>query len=125
MGTSNNDTIKAQHSRIKMSETCDRLEVMRNQEETTYLRSDYLKETKKSLSPDDEMIDQSCRKKMLNWYFQVVKHYNFHRSTVTIAMAYLDQFLSSGKATKAIQSRKEYRLAAMTALYLAIKLFEQ
>merc|ERR1712176_181471 len=40
-------------------------------------------------------------------------------------MAYLDQFLASGKATHAIQNRKEYQLAAMTALYLAIKLCER
>jgi len=116
--------MKAQHSQPKILEACDRLEVMRNQEESTYSRSDYLKETKKKSSPD-EMIDQSCRRKILNWYFQVVGHYHFHRSTVSMAMAYLDQYLSSGKATHAIKSRKEYRLAAMTALYLAIKLFEQ
>jgi len=104
-----------------IEEITDRLEVMRKQEDTTYFCTDYLKKVTTS-----KMIDELCRTKMLTWCFQVVDFGKFKRDTVVIAMSYLDFFLSSGtpRAMEVIENRKEYQLACMTTLYMAIKLFE-
>jgi len=99
----------------------DRLLVMRKQEDTTYVCTDYLKTTMSST-----MIDELCRSKMLTWCFQVADFGKFNRDTVVIAMSYLDLFLSSGapQAMDVIKTRKAFQLASMTTLYMAIKLFE-
>lgn len=51
---------------------------------------------------------------------------NLKRETVSIAMGYLDRFLcsSSRRAEQARHDRREYQLAAMTALYIAVKIYE-
>ncbi|KAL7486294.1 hypothetical protein ACHAW6_011886 [Cyclotella cf. meneghiniana] len=71
-------------------------------------------------------IDETCRSKMSEWCFHVVDCTNLRRETVSIAMGYLDRFLctSSHRAEQARCDRKEYQLAAMTALYVAVKIFE-
>jgi len=48
----------------------------------------------------------------------------FRRETVGIGMSYLDRYLCTSKGRNALCNRKEYQLAAMTALYIAIKLHE-
>jgi hypothetical protein len=104
------------------SEIMDRLKVMKAQEVTTYLCSDYLENLPKS----SDNIDEWCRLKMIGWCFQVIDYISFRRETVIIAISYLDRFLSAGspRAKSVMHSRKEYQLAAMTTLYMAIKLFE-
>jgi hypothetical protein len=71
-------------------------------------------------------IDETCRSKMTEWCFHVVDCTNLRRETVSIAMGYLDRFLcsSSLRAEQARCDRKEYQLAAMTALYIAVKIYE-
>jgi hypothetical protein len=71
-------------------------------------------------------IDETCRAKMTEWCFHVVDCTNLRRETVSIAMGYLDRFLcsSSPRAEQARRDRKEYQLAAMTSLYIAVKIYE-
>jgi Cyclin, N-terminal domain len=56
--------------------------------------------------------------------YQVVDFCKFRRETVGIGMSYLDRFLCTKKGEEALCNRKLYQLAAMTALYIAIKLHE-
>jgi len=108
-------------SALDIVELTDRLEVMQKQEDTTYVCSDYLKKATSS-----RMIDEICRTKMLTWCLQVIDFGKFKRDTVVMAMSYLDLFLSSDtpRAMDVIKTRKEYQLASMTTLYMAIKLHE-
>ena len=71
-------------------------------------------------------IDETCRSKLCEWFFQVVDYVKLQRETVGIALNYLDRFLcsTSQRAQKAKYDRKEYQLAAMTSLYIAVKIFE-
>ncbi len=128
----------------------DRLNVMKRQECSAFYRvDDYLlgkapNTTNTDDHPHDDLttssssssnnnsgsisyIDAWCRFKMVQWFFSVVDFLHFDRGTVCIAMSYLDRFLSSkesARARRVAEDRKEYQLAAMTALYMAIKLFE-
>ena len=71
-------------------------------------------------------VDETCRMKMTEWCFHVVDCTKLRRETVSIAMGYLDRFLCSAhpRAELARQDRREYQLAAMVALYLAVKIYE-
>jgi hypothetical protein len=109
----------------------ERLRIMRAQENSSYCCSDYLQDqtqkTQGSQQPkNNDTIDQTCRFKMAEWCFTVIDYIKFRRETVSIAMDYLDRFLCSGcpRAQQVITSRKEYQLAAMTTLFMAIKINE-
>lgn len=131
----------------------ERLKVMRKQEASHYSVPDYLAaEWQQGLrdataaEPDDEgdaaaaaisngpsngssspsnacssssQIAEVWREKICEWCYQVVDHFDFNREVVSVAMSYLDRYL----ATRTV-NRRIFQLAAMTALYLAIKLFE-
>ncbi len=106
----------------------ERLLVMRRQEDSLYYCSDYFEQ----LSPpqngteSNNTIDPLCRKKMATWCFQVIDFIQFSRETVSISMNYLDRFLCSGcpRAEQVLNCRREYQLASMTALFMAIKINE-
>lgn len=108
-------------SALGFGEVINRLNVMRKQEDTRNVCSDYLKITTSCTT-----INETCRKKMVMWCFQVVDFNKITRDTVVIAMSYLDAFLSSGaqRAIDVVKSRRDFQLASMTTLYIAIKLFE-
>mmetsp|Transcript_21083 Transcript_21083/g.29766 ORF Transcript_21083/g.29766 Transcript_21083/m.29766 type:complete len:325 (+) Transcript_21083:119-1093(+) len=106
------------------------LEVMRMQEESTYQCSDYLFQqdnasSSNSMPQHQQTVDAECRYKMADWCFQVVDFCKFNRETVSIAMSFLDRYLSTDVgASKCLSSKKEFQLAAMTALYTAVKINE-
>lgn len=64
-------------------------------------------------------INEVWREKICEWCFQVVDHFDFNREIVSVAMSYLDRYLA-----RRTVDRRIFQLAAMTALYLAIKLYE-
>ncbi|KAL3789031.1 hypothetical protein HJC23_008178 [Cyclotella cryptica] len=119
-----------------------RLHAMRRQETTHYTCPDYLaSDWQASLSgtPQNDTvadlpganagggassassseINEMWREKICEWCYQVVDHFDFNREIVSVAMSYLDRYL----ATRSV-NRRIFQLAAMTALYLAIKLYE-
>ena len=70
-------------------------------------------------SSTNTTINELWREKICEWCYQVVDHFDFNREVVSVALNYLDRYL----ATRTVNGRI-FQLAAMTALYLAIKLFE-
>jgi hypothetical protein len=106
------------------SDVADHIAIMRIQEETTYLVRDYLAESAGIRKHASKPVDADCRVKMCEWCYQVVDFCKFRRETVAIGMSYLDRYLCTPKGREALCNRKEYQLAAMTALYIAIKIHE-
>jgi hypothetical protein len=109
---------------LEVTEVAERLAVMRIQEETTYRVRDYLAETVQIRKVAAKPVDEDCRTKMCEWCYQVVDFCKFRRETVGIGMSYLDRFLCTQQGLEALCNRKQYQLAAMTALYIAIKIHE-
>lgn len=64
-------------------------------------------------------INEFWREKICEWEYQVIDHFDFNREVVAVSLSYLDRFL----CTRAV-SKKVFQLAAMTCLYMAIKLYE-
>jgi Cyclin, N-terminal domain/Cyclin, C-terminal domain len=106
------------------SDIADRIAIMRIQEETTYRVKDYIADSAVYRKRASKPVDRDCRVKMCEWCYQVVDFCKFRRETVGIGMSYLDRYLCTPKGKGALCNRKEYQLAAMTALYIAIKLHE-
>jgi len=106
----------------------ERLLVMRGQEDSLYHCSDYFEQILSARKGDsnNNAIDPLCRAKMAQWCYQVIDFIQFSRETVAISMDYLDRFLCSGcpRAEQVLTCRREYQLASMTALFMAIKINE-
>lgn len=118
---------------IDEKDVFDRIAAMLRQEEHYFCR-DYLLDTQAldidvtaSQRPSNrDAIDEMCRSKMCEWIYHVIDSTRLQRETASVAMGYLDRFLSSSapRAATARSNRKEYQLAAMTCLYIAVKMRE-
>ena len=124
----------------------ERIHVMLEQEARSYKKEDYLDpsfQTKlASLKLEDDTLifpelsegntvssasssssstgmSELWREKICEWSYQVIDHFDFSREVVSISMHYLDRYLATRPVDKKI-----FQLAAMTSLFLAIKLHE-
>ena len=106
------------------------IEAMRKQEETGYRSYDYLHQQVPPFpsvnSPQNagEPVDVDCRFRMSEWCYQIVDFCKFKRETVAVSMSYLDRFLCTPAGLDIFLDRSMFQLAAMTALYTAIKIHE-
>jgi len=64
-------------------------------------------------------INEVWREKICEWTFQVIDHFDFNREIASISLNYLDRYLS-----KRVVRARNIQLAAITSLFLAIKLYE-
>jgi hypothetical protein len=128
-----------------MLDLLERIHVMLEQEARCYKTEDYLAPSFQNklaaVKVDDSILAQgsagstvsspassSCsstgiselwREKICDWSYQVIDHFDFSREIVSISMHYLDRYLATRPVDKKI-----FQLAAMTTLYLAIKLHQ-
>jgi len=130
-----------------MVDLLERIEVMIEQEVRSYATKDYLlPEFQQKLGPlaeSDEImhpsvpetsgsmasssgssssssgINEIWREKIVEWSYQVIDHFEFSREVVSVSIHYLDRYL----ATRSV-NKKTFQLAAMTCLFIAIKLYE-
>jgi Cyclin, N-terminal domain len=134
---------KEKQDLVKMVELVERMEIMFQQEEKSYKTVDYLapefqkqlasicdmnlieptvspKSSNGSLSSNSTSgINDIWREKICEWSYQVIDHFDFQRQVVSVSIHYLDRFLATRPCSK-----KVFQLAAMTTLFLAIKLYE-
>lgn len=75
--------------------------------------------TASSSSSSQSGINEVWREKICEWSYQVIDHFDFSREVVSVSIHYLDRFLATTPVNK-----KLFQLVAMTALYLAIKIYE-
>jgi hypothetical protein len=125
-----------------MVDLLERIDVMIEQELSAYKTVDYLSpEFQKKLIfiPEDDAspessapadlstasssascnINEVWREKICEWSYQVIDHFDFSREIASVSIHYLDRFLGTRQVNK-----KVFQLAAMTSLFLAIKLYE-
>ena len=70
-----------------------------------------------------ELVNEGWRRKICEWSFEVVDHFNFDREVVSVALHYLDSVVAMRtESNGAAISRRDFQLIAVTSLYLAIKL---
>jgi hypothetical protein len=133
---------------MSIDDLTDRLHVMQYQESTHYRFANYIDKNQETVDRECrvKMTEWCYQGKITSNYLLlhetwtralnsapsfahhpiVTDFCKFKRETVAVSMSYLDRFLSTSRpsACRALQYKKEYQLAAMTCLYIAIKLFE-
>ncbi|KAL7542481.1 hypothetical protein ACHAWF_007183 [Thalassiosira exigua] len=108
-----------------LAELSERLRSMRTREATRYAVPDYLSEewqrtlTEGEAADEEPRINESWRGTICGWMYEVADHFEYSREVVSVAMSYLDRYLSKHSV-----NRRMFQLAAMTALYLAVKVME-
>lgn len=106
------------------------IEAMRKQEETGYRAYDYLHQQVPPFSSmngpqnTEAPVDVDCRFRMSEWCYQIVDFCKFKRETVAISMSFLDRLLCTPAGLEIFLDRSLFQLAAMTALYTAVKIHE-
>jgi len=68
------------------------------------------------------VVNDEWRRKICEWAFGVVDHFEYSREAVSLAMNYLDRYASFAHSKGMPLSRKAFQLAAVASLYLAIKI---
>jgi Cyclin, N-terminal domain len=106
-------------------DTMEHLCAMRNQESDHYpICPNYLDFS--SLVPPgqvSERVNEGWRRKICEWSYEVVDHFNFEREVVSVALRYLDLVVSiKTEASGNAILRRDFQLIAVTSLYVAIKL---
>ncbi len=68
-------------------------------------------------------VNESWRRRLCEWMFEVTDHYDFDREVVSYAFDFLDRSVSMayGPNSENKLSKRDYQLYAVTSLYLAIK----
>ena len=102
---------------------------MCRQEIDGYSCQDYLHQYNKEAampgSPRKKIaVDREVRSKLVDWCYSIVDFCHFNRETVSMAISYLDRFLLCELGLVTLTEPAIYQLAAMTALYTAIKIHE-
>lgn len=127
-------------SQLSKDEISQRFDILRRQETLFYACGDYLSieyqakmrrldnkdnrlfnSTTTSIecsSSTKTRINECWREKICEWSFQVIDHFDYNREIVSISLNYLDRYLSV-----CVVNRKKFQLAAVTCLYLALKLY--
>jgi hypothetical protein len=111
------------------------IEAMRSQEEKGYETHNYLHHPilqcpasangpQALLSLPTTPAHADCRFRMAEWCYKIVDYCKFKREAVAVAMSCLDRFMCSPDGREIVLDRNMYQLAAMTALYSAIKINE-
>lgn len=127
---------------LEREDIVDRLYVMRQQEQSSYICTDYLADDRsnyqdavkqncgenntsstnnnesKTSSPNVG-VDAFCREQIVEWSFRVADYFHINRECVAISVSHLDRFLSTCSC-----DRRTFKLAATTCLYLAVKMNE-
>mmetsp|Transcript_12721 Transcript_12721/g.15490 ORF Transcript_12721/g.15490 Transcript_12721/m.15490 type:complete len:347 (+) Transcript_12721:103-1143(+) len=111
------------------------IRVMEMQERTGYKCNDYIEQQQQQLNAQSQYssvsssasssssnagVNEIWREKICEWSYQVVDHFDINREVVAVSLSYLDRYLSTKRVNKKI-----FQLAAMTTLYLAMKLYSK
>lgn len=113
----------------------DRVKAMQAQSDSIYMCSDYIgrRSVKErslchqvgnesppfpEMTVDHDKVDTVCRKKMCEWSYRVCDHFQAGREIVAVSFSYLDRFVD-----KCSCDRNAFKLAAMTTLYMANKIY--
>jgi hypothetical protein len=97
-------------------ESISQIKAMKKQE-TKYRCHDYKSYTR-------SVIDEDCRKKMVDWCFRVIDYFKLSRRSVSVAMPCVDRFLCTPDGKLYLRDKSLYQLACITSLHVAVKVHE-
>ena len=123
-----------QHKEGVDSTLVEHILILRRQEESTYKCFNYLdrdfqhKQAREEatsnflgspISPDESFMNESWREKICEWTYKIIDYFQYDRELAFICMNYLDRYAMTRRV-----NTKIYQLAAITSLFLTIKIHE-
>lgn len=109
---------------MMVQSSVEHLKALLRMEATNYpLCQDYLSALQDSEVDASDRVSEAWRRKLCEWCYEVVDHFNFDREVVSYALDFLDRSVAQKtESTKTALPKREFQLMAVTALYTAIKL---
>ncbi|EED88585.1 cyclin, cyclin d, cell cycle control [Thalassiosira pseudonana CCMP1335] len=113
--------------RLQTLDISDRLQVMISQEnEPCYASRDYLRlanrsDRSSSHRSQSKRLTPEARTKIVKWMYDIVDYFELQRETVSLAMSYVDRFMSSSSSSRNVNS---FQLLSLTCLFIATKSFD-
>ena len=98
------------------------LRAMLQQEESCYKIQDYFQHLPSSEDCTAEVVDADARQQIAQWCINIMGACNFTTEHAAVTMSCLDRFVSTSDGKKVLLDRFQYQLAALTALYLSVKI---
>jgi len=79
------------------------------------------------LTSSNTEVDDSCRKAMINWVYNMQRALKLSSETSYIAVSFLDRYLSCGrgKSSEALEDKYTFQLATIASFYIAVKLYTE
>jgi len=116
------ETHLSSRDKCEIYNTVDQIGVMRGMEDR-YQGCDYSQDIALSSESDGVRVDDACRRKMIEWCFQVVQFYDIEREIVVVGFSYVDRYIGELTDRSILNDRKKYQLLVMTSIYLGTKVF--
>ena len=102
----------------------DRICVMTSQESRShYTTKDYLRPSSRDghSRSTKSKVTPAARSKIVRWLYDIVDYFNLERSTVAMAMSYVDRYMSEPSGSKTRKNVTSYQLICLACLFLATK----
>ena len=116
---------KSLHSLFELPtiDLIDRVGAMLSQEsQSHYITKDYLRPSlRESHSKSKKYVTPSARAKIVRWIYDIVDYFDLDRSTVSMAMSYVDRFMSTSAGKPSRRNITSYQLTCLACLFLATK----
>jgi hypothetical protein len=122
----------------KMLLAADHIDILKRQEETTYKCLDYLsldyqtQQTRQSVpntcllgskiqinNNSDIVMQEVWREKICEWSYNLIDYFNYDREFVSLSMNFLDRYVMRKQV-----DTKTYQLAAMTSIFIVVKMYQ-
>lgn len=101
----------------------DSLSGMIDQESGAYRPcEDYFSQVMASSMAGPDLICEAWRRKLCEWCYAIVDHYNLDRDVVFYAINYLDRTVAEKLKCSCAVTSQQYQLYTLSSLYLAFKL---
>jgi len=97
------------------------LRAMLQQEESCYKIQDYFQHLP-SEDVTEEVVDAEARQQIAQWCMNIMGACNFTTEHAAVTMSCLDRFVSTSDGNKVLLNRFQYQVAALTALYMSVKI---
>lgn len=118
------NAIMSEESSPEVDQSCLTIQAMIKQEEVGYTIPDYLSDVPELNDELERTVDGEIRFLIAQWTLQLADVCEYSSETSWIAMSCLDRFLATADGYDALLDCPKFQNAALTALYIAIKLNE-
>lgn len=107
-----------------VASTVEHIHVLLSMESSCYQPTrDYLAQISGADLQPSEKVSENWRRKLAEWCYEVIDHFNFDREVCSIAINFLDRVVATKtEGNDSNIPRREFQLIAVTCLYIAIKL---